>query len=168
MPAVNYQMMYDASVRAGGPGDNQIVYWPGLLDWKNQTLTPNPDVIYVMPFFNTKDVGPVVLEVPPAGDERALNGSIMNYWQVAIEDIGPAGVDEGRGGKCVILPPDYDAEPPEGYIQLRWDTYQGYGLIRSNPPRRQRRRDRPSRRLRPQDQVVSAFAGGQPARYGLG
>ena len=30
----------------------------GLLDWTNQTLTPNPDVIYVMPFFTTKDVGP--------------------------------------------------------------------------------------------------------------
>jgi hypothetical protein len=131
MPAVNYQMMYDASTRAGGPGDSQIVYWPGLLDWKNQTLTPNPDVIYVMPFFNTKEVGPLVLEVPPAGDEGALHGSIMNYWQVAIEDIGPAGVDEGRGGKFVILPPDYDAELPEGYIPLQSDTYQGYGLIRS-------------------------------------
>src|SRR4051794_1492370 len=65
MPAVNYQMMYEASARAGGPGDNQIVYWPGLLDWHNQTLTPNPDVVYLMPFFNTKDVGPLVLEVPP-------------------------------------------------------------------------------------------------------
>jgi len=27
------------------------------LDLKNQTLTPNPDTIYLMPFFNTKDVG---------------------------------------------------------------------------------------------------------------
>jgi hypothetical protein len=84
-----------------------------------------------MPFFNTKDVGPLVLEVPPASDEGALNGSIMNYWQVAIEDIGPAGVDEGRGGKYLILPPDDDADSPDGYVPLRSDTYQGYGLIRS-------------------------------------
>ena len=130
MPAVNYQMMYEASARAGGPGDNQIVFWPGLLDWRNQTLTPNPDVIYLMPFFNTKDVGPIVLEVP-AADDGALNGSIMNYWQVAIEDIGPAGVDEGKGGRCLILPPGYDEPIPDGYIPLRSDTYQGYGLIRS-------------------------------------
>ena len=27
------------------------------LSWKNQTLTPNPDSIYFMPFFDTKDVG---------------------------------------------------------------------------------------------------------------
>src|SRR5882672_9133843 len=109
MPAVNYQMMYEASARAGGPGDNQIVYWPTLLDWTNQTLTPNPDVIYLMPFINTKAVGPVVLEVPPA-DDGALNGSIMNYWQVAIEDVGPAGIDEGKGGQCLILPPDFDGD----------------------------------------------------------
>jgi hypothetical protein len=130
MPAVNYQLMYEASARAGGPGDNQIVYWPGLLDWTNQTLTPNPDVIYVMPFFTTKDVGPIILEVPPANG-GTLNGSIMNFWQAAIEDVGPAGIDEGRGGKCLILPPYFVGEIPDGYIPLRSDTYQGYGLIRS-------------------------------------
>ena len=37
--------------------------WPGLLDSTNQTLTPNPDLIYAMPFFNTMDAGPIVLEV---------------------------------------------------------------------------------------------------------
>ena len=45
MPLVNYQLMYEAARRAGGPGVNQIVYWPGLLDSTNQTLTPNPDLI---------------------------------------------------------------------------------------------------------------------------
>jgi hypothetical protein len=90
MPLVNYQLMYEAARRAGGPGDNQILYWPGLLDSTNQTLTPNPDLIYAMPFFNTMDAGPIVLEIPAAGERGALNGSIMNRWQVAIEDIGPA------------------------------------------------------------------------------
>lgn len=71
-----------------------------------------------------------MLEVPPA-DDGALNGSIMNYWQVAIEDIGPAGVDEGKGGRCLIVPPGHDEPIPDGYIPLRSDTYQGYGLIRS-------------------------------------
>ena len=59
MPAVNYQLMYAEMVRKVGGGFNQVLYWSRLLDWKNQTLTPNPDVIYLMPFFNTKDVGPV-------------------------------------------------------------------------------------------------------------
>ena len=39
-------------------------------------------MIYLMPFFNTKDVGPVVLEIPPA-DDGVFNGSIMNRWQAA-------------------------------------------------------------------------------------
>jgi hypothetical protein len=98
MPAVNYHLMYQEMVRKTKGGFNQVLYWPRLLDWKNQTLTPNPDVIYLMPFFNTKDVGPVVLEIPPA-DEGLINGSVMNYWQAAIEDVGPGGVDKGKGGK---------------------------------------------------------------------
>jgi len=131
MPAVNYQLMYQEMVGKTQGAFNQIVYWSRLLDWKNQTLTPNPDVIYLMPFINTKDVGPVVLEIPPA-DEGLLNGSVMNYWQAAIEDIGPGGVDQGKGGKYLILPPSFDqTKVPEGYIALPSDTYQGYALIRS-------------------------------------
>src|SRR5678810_633875 len=65
MPAVNGDLMFQAFRNIGGDF-NQVCYWSGLLDWKNQTLTPNPGVIYLMPFFNTKDVGPMVLEVPPA------------------------------------------------------------------------------------------------------
>ena len=67
MPAVNYDLMYQAMLRpAASPTRSST--GRGLLDWKNQTLTPNPDMIYLMPFFNTKDVGPVVLEIPPADD----------------------------------------------------------------------------------------------------
>ena len=60
MPAVNFDLMYQEMFRKAKGKVNQVVYWSRLLDWKNQTLTPNPDVIYLMPFFNTKDVGPMV------------------------------------------------------------------------------------------------------------
>ncbi len=62
-----------------------------------------------MPFFNTKDVGPVVLEIPLA-DDGLFNGSIMNYWQAAIEDVGPGGVDKGKGGKYAFLPRGYEMD----------------------------------------------------------
>jgi hypothetical protein len=131
MPAVNYRLMYQAMVREAKGGFNQIVYWSRLPDWKNQTLTPNPDVIYLMPFINTKDVGPMVLEIP-AADDGVINGSVMNYWQAAIEDVGPAGVDKGKGGKYLILPPGYAKDNvPAGYILMPSDTYQGYALLRS-------------------------------------
>ena len=34
MPAVNTELMYQAMLDLGGK-PNQIVYWSGLLDWKN-------------------------------------------------------------------------------------------------------------------------------------
>jgi hypothetical protein len=129
MPAVNYDLMYQEMLKLGGR-PNQIVYWSRLPDWKNQTLTPNPDVIYLMPFFNTKDAGPLVLEIPPA-DDGVINGTIMDAWQVPLEDVGPAGVDKGKGGKYLILPPGHQGAAPDGYIALSSANYQGYALLRS-------------------------------------
>jgi len=131
-PAVNFDVMYQAMVRdaKSGDGSNKIVYWSRLFDWKNQTLTPNPDSIYFMAFVNTKEVGPVVLEIPPA-DEGSITGSIDDCWQTAIEDVGPAGLDKGKGGKYLILPPGYRELIPPGYFALQSYTYQGYALLRS-------------------------------------
>jgi hypothetical protein len=130
MPVVNYDRMLQAFKAAGGDF-NQIVYWSGLFDWKNQVLTPNPDTIYVLPFFDTKDVGPVVIEIPAAGDDGSITGTIMDVWQAALEDVGLAGVDKGKGGKYLVLPPGYKDTPPEGYIVLPSSTYEGYALLRS-------------------------------------
>jgi hypothetical protein len=85
-----------------------------------------------MPFYNTKDVGPMVLEIPPAENESSITGSIDDAWQTALEDVGPAGVDKGAGSKYLILPPHYKDKTPDGYIVLRSDTYTGYALLRSN------------------------------------
>jgi hypothetical protein len=129
MPAVNFDLMLLAFVGTKG-APNQVVYWSRLIDWKNQTLTPNPDTIYVMPFYDTKD-GPVVLEIPPAGD-GSITGSIDDAWQNALEDVGPAGADKGKGGKYLILSPGYKGNVPADYIPLRSETRQGFALLRSN------------------------------------
>ena len=88
-----------------------------LLSWKNRTLTPNPDAVYLMPFFNTR-TGPMVLDIPPASDEGSITGDIDNVWQVPLEDVGPEGVDKGKGGKFLILPPGYKDKVTEDYIAL--------------------------------------------------
>src|SRR5262245_5941988 len=72
MPAVNTDLMLQEMLTKTAGKVNQFIYWGRPLDWRNQTLTPNPDAIYFMAFFNTKDVGPIVIEVPP-GD---ANGSL--------------------------------------------------------------------------------------------
>jgi hypothetical protein len=132
MPAVNYDLMLQQMLAKVGGRENEIVYWSRLPTWKNQTLTPNPDAVYSMAFFNTRDVGPVVLDIPPA-DNGSITGNIDNAWQVALEDAGPAGADKGAGGKYLILPPGFTGTLPDGYIPLWSDTYGGYALLRSTP-----------------------------------
>ncbi|MGF0247005.1 DUF1254 domain-containing protein [Rhodococcus erythropolis] len=127
MAAVNFELMRE--VLAGG-NSNEFVYWSRLLDWRNQTLTPNPDLIYYIAFFDTHD-GPVVVEIPAEHEGQALNGSICNLWQIPLEDVGHFGVDQGRGGKYLILSPDWDNPIPDGYITLPSETYRTYALLRS-------------------------------------
>src|ERR1700754_1091927 len=89
MPAVNYDLMLQEMLTKTAGKVNQVIYWSRPLDWHNQTLTPNPDAIYFMAFFNTKDAGSIVLEIPPAGDDGSLNGNIVDTWQMPLEDAGP-------------------------------------------------------------------------------
>jgi hypothetical protein len=130
MPAVNRDLMREAMLRETEARDNQMLYWSKLLDWKNQTLTPNTDVIYLTPHFDTKEVGPVVMEIPPA-EGGTIVGTIMDAWQTPLEDVGPAGADKGKGGKYLFLTPGYEAKVPPGYIVLHSKTYKGYALLRS-------------------------------------
>ena len=132
MSAVNTDLMLQEMLNKTAGKVNQVIYWSRPLDWHNQTLTPNPDAIYFMAFFNTKDAGPIVLEIPPAGDDGSLNGNIVDFWQVPLEDAGPSGADAGKGGKYLLLPPGYAGPVPEGYIVLRPATFGGYALLRSN------------------------------------
>ncbi|RUM23342.1 DUF1254 domain-containing protein [Rhizobium vallis] len=131
MPAVNTDLMRQEMLTKTPGKVNQFIYWGGPLDWHNQTLTPNPDTLYFMGFFDVKD-GPMVLEVPPGDANGSLNGNIVTQWQTSLEDVGLLGVDKGRGGKFVLLPPGYADQVPEAYSPLRSDTYGGYALIRSN------------------------------------
>lgn len=132
MPAVNCELMLQAAMKAKAEV-NQVVYWPRVQSWKIQTLTPNPDTVYFSPFISTKVSGPMVLEIPSASDEGSLTGTIMDLWQCALEDVGPQGFDQGKGGKYLILPPGHQDLVPEGFIPLRAKTYAGYAILRSIP-----------------------------------
>ena len=131
IPAVNTDLMRQEMLTKTPGKVGQVIYWGRPLDWHNQTLTPNPDALYFMVFFNTKD-GPVVLDLPPGDANGSFNGNIVTVWQMALEDAGLLGIDKGAGGKFLVLPPGYTASKPDGYIVLQSDTYGGYMLFRSN------------------------------------
>ena len=130
MPAVNFDRMLQAAIQNGGAA-NQVIYWSRPVNSKDQTLTPNPDTIYFNPFYDTSN-GPMVLEIPPAERDSSITGSVDDAWQNPLEDVGPAGVDKGKGGKYLITPPGYEEKAPPGYIVLPSDTYQGFVILRSN------------------------------------
>jgi hypothetical protein len=91
-------------------------------------FTGNNTTIYSFGHLDLKKHGPIVLEAP-AG---ALGG-LDNHWQYPLVDIGPFGPDKGKGGKFLILPPDYREEVPAGYFVVRSDTLQNFYLLRAVP-----------------------------------
>jgi hypothetical protein len=131
IPAVNADLMRQEMLTKTQGKVGQVIYWGRPLDWHNQTLTPNPDALYFMVFFSTKD-GPIVLNLPPGNANGSFNGNIVTMWQMPLEDAGLLGIDKGAGGKFLVLPPGYAGAKPAGYVPLQSDTYSGYMLFRSN------------------------------------
>ena len=127
MPIVSLDAMRQAYFRDGKAKYGDIIWWPKGNAWKNQSLTPNTSVRYLYVFFNTKDAGPVVLDLPAATNGSSLLGTMADAWQVPLTDIG----FEGKGGKYLVLPPDYTGDVPDGYIPVRSKTYNTFTTIRS-------------------------------------
>jgi hypothetical protein len=129
MPLVNTDAMRQAYFRDVGAKYNDICYFSKPADWKFQVTTPNASTNYVYFNYNLKD-GPVVVEIPAAVGAGLL-GSMVNAWDEPMTDIGPAGEDQGKGGKYLLLPPDFKGETPPGFFALKYPTYNGYALYRA-------------------------------------
>jgi hypothetical protein len=105
---MNLYSMREGSEREFGRGNHILPIWKGRLRATTKVTTPNSDVIYAMSYLDLKD-GPVVIEVP-----AGVQGLLDDFWHRPITDAGLPGPDKGRGGKYLLLPPDYEgplAEP---------------------------------------------------------
>jgi hypothetical protein len=130
MPALNVFAMKEASERTFGGGYNVLPIWKKRLDAKTLVTTPNSDVIYAMGYLDLKADGPIVIEAPPG-----LQGILDDFFQRPIEsegeidgrrwsgDVGLPGPDKGKGGKYLLLPPDFTGDVPFGYFAFRPRTY---------------------------------------------
>jgi len=60
-----------------------------------------------------------VIEIPPGTGPGTVNDAFFRF----VTDTGPPGPDKGKGGKYLILPPDYDGEldPPVGGMEAEVD-----------------------------------------------
>jgi hypothetical protein len=131
MPIVSVDAMRQAFFRDAGARYNDIVYLSKPADWRLQVTTPNASSYYVYIQINTKG-GALVLDVPPATG-AGLFGSINDAWQAPLADVGPAGDDQGKGARYLLLPPGHARSVPMGYFPVPFATYNGYSLLRAIP-----------------------------------
>lgn len=63
--------------------------------------------------------GPTVVEIPPGSGPGTVNDAFFRF----VIDMGAPGPDRGKGGKYLLLPPEYDGDIPAGYFVARSPSY---------------------------------------------
>ncbi len=167
MPAVNYDLMLQEMLtKTDGQGEPGRSTGVAPLDWHNQTLTPNPDAIYFMAFINTKDVGPIVLEVPPANG-RLAQRQHRHRLADAARGCGPARRRQGQGRQ--VPDPSAGLHRPDSRglhpASVRHVRRLRAAALEPREPQRCRRRE--GHRLWQAGQGLSAVAGRQSAGNGV-
>ncbi|MFC1836231.1 DUF1254 domain-containing protein [Thermodesulfobacteriota bacterium] len=118
LPAMTLWAMKKGSAAQFGEGSNVFPIWKDRLTAETLVSTPNSDVIYGMGYLDLKKDGPTVIEVPPK-----LQGILDDFWHRPLTDVGYVGPDKGKGGKYLILPPDFKGKAPDGYYPFKSPTY---------------------------------------------
>lgn len=73
--------------------------------------------------------GPMVIELPPG----AYIGLVNDHNQGWVLDMGIPGPDQGKGGKHLVIGPDYKGEIPQGYLVGYTPTYKNLLAVRALP-----------------------------------
>ena len=121
IPAVGVADILVSTRRDLGGDVGDIIYFSKPLDSKHGFLTANNVTPYTIASLTLKD-GPIVVEVPAATDKVGYFGTILDAWQLPVADVGPTGDDQGKGGKYLLLPSDYEGEVPAGFLVYRLNT----------------------------------------------
>ncbi len=127
MPAASVRQLMLGPEEIGANQYNKVMIMDGLLDSKPLFLTGNTSTLYVIPVLNMKETGPMVLEVPPG-----MLGAFNDAWFRYLGDVGPMGPDKGKGGKFIIIPPDYNKAIPKGYFVVKSKTFRVWTFMRGS------------------------------------
>lgn len=132
MPAISIREFVESTFQDYGATWNDVLLWSKPALPRHEFLTANNQVPYMLTSLNLRS-GPVVVEIPAAGEKAVLFGSFVDNWQAPIVDVGPSGEDGGKGGKYLFLPPGYSDPVPDGYIPVRMQGYMVAGGLRPVP-----------------------------------
>lgn len=117
---------------AVGAQSNDIVAWSKPATQVLEALTPNNQVPYTTGYSDLSKE-PAILEIPAASDIASFFGQVVGTWQTTVADVGPPGLDKGKGGKYLLLPPGYDKPIPEGYYVIHTGSNVVYFAFRALP-----------------------------------
>jgi len=127
MPGASLQALIHGNHEVGAVECHQVMITDKLLDPASLFLTANTSTMYVIPTLNLKRDGATVIEAP-----MGMLGAFNDAWFRYMQDIGPAGPDKGKGGKYLVLPPDYKGDIPEGYFVVKSKTYNVWIFMRAS------------------------------------
>jgi hypothetical protein len=127
-PALSMHGLLKGVIRDYGVRNCSDVYvTANRLDSQALFLTGNTESIYAFIVTDLKADGPTVIEAP-----AGVMGPFDDHNFKFVFDIGPTGMDKGKGGKYLVLPPDYEGDVPEGYFVFQSPTYCNFSFIRAN------------------------------------
>src|SRR5262245_8265545 len=132
MPAIAIYSFRRAAFTELGCRDNDIIAYSAPATPRLEAITANSTTPYIAAYTDLRK-GPVVLELPVAGPDGSLYGQVVDAWQFTIADVGPTGLDQGKGGKLLFTPPDFKGTVPSGYVQVASPNYRVAFAFRSVP-----------------------------------
>lgn len=110
-----------------GPANVTVPTFEANMNARSVFLTANATTPYTWIWINLHG-GPLVVEAPPM-----TLGMIDDFWFKYVTDIGIVGPDRGKGGRYLLLPPEYKGEVPEGYMVVRVPTFESILVWRNMP-----------------------------------
>ena len=88
IPASAIYRFRAAAMEAINADDTTILSYHNTASPRLEAVTANSSTPYITAYSDLQK-GPLVLEVPPAGDDGRLYGQVVDAWQLTIADIGP-------------------------------------------------------------------------------
>ncbi len=126
IPATSIEGLRLGMQEAGSNTANQVIIFDELMDSNPLFLTGNTSTVYASTFLDLKNDGPTVVEIPAGCGPGTVNDAYFRF----VVDMGAPGPDRGKGGKYLILPPDYDGETPKGYFVAKSTSYVNWLILR--------------------------------------
>ena len=115
IPASSIEGLRLSHLGLGLDASHKALIFDKLLDSAPLMLTGNTDTVYCSVFLDLQKDGPTVVEIPPGSGPGTVNDAYFRF----VTDMGAPGPDRGKGGKYLVLPPDYegDLDPPVGGME---------------------------------------------------